>query len=61
MQSDFYINHNQFQFYSDKAIDWLINSWKYKWGSDEWKICRLKRNIYMKKALKHLKKCTKFL
>ena len=59
MKTDFYIFHNKFQHYSDRSIDWYIKSWKYKYKSDEWKICRLKMSIYMKESMKNLKKMLK--
>jgi len=59
--SNFYINHNKFQEYSDKAIDWFLRSCEFKHGSDEWLICRLKRKIFMKKALQQLQLARKCL
>lgn len=61
VRSEFYIGHSKFQDLSDRAIDWLINSFKYESDSDEWKICRLKRRIYMREAIKHLKEANKCL
>ena len=54
-------NTHQFQELSDKAIDWHIKSWKFKTNSPEWKICMLKRLIYMRDALKHLRKAKECL
>lgn len=53
-KSDFYIHHDKFQELSDKATDYFIKSWKFKTNSPEWQICRLKRQIYWKQAIKHL-------
>jgi hypothetical protein len=61
MKSEFYINHDKFQNYSDKAVKWLTRSYKYKFESDEWKICRLKYSINKRKALKHIKQVTEYL
>ena len=52
--SNFYINSNKSIYYSNKAVKWFVNSLKYKFKSDEWKICRLKYNIYNKEATKYL-------
>lgn len=54
MGSDFYIHHDKFQDLSDKAIDWYVKSFKFKYQSPEWQICRLKQQIYMNQALRHL-------
>lgn len=59
--NNFYINHDKFQDYSNKATDWFIKSWKFKIDSDEWKICRLKKAIYEKKATEHLKLASEYL
>ena len=59
MKDSFYINHNKFQNYSDKAIDWYLKSRKFKRNSDEWQICILKKRIYNKEAIKYLKKAVK--
>jgi hypothetical protein len=54
MKSEFYIHHDKFQELSDKAIDYFIKSREFKMNSPEWQICRLKRQIYWKQAIKHL-------
>ena len=41
---------NEFDIYNNKALDWYFNSLKFKRGSDEWTICRLKYKIYRRKA-----------
>lgn len=61
IKSDFYIEHDRFQDLSDKAIGWFVKSFKYDLGSDECKICRLKQDILMRKALKHLKNANEYL
>ena len=58
---DFYIKHAEFQDFSNRSLDWFIRSFNYKYGSDEWKICRLKKQIYMKKALEYLKEANQCL
>lgn len=57
---EFRSQHQKFQEYSDTAIDWFIRSTKFKYGSPEWKICRLKRQIYMREAIKHLEEAMKW-
>ena len=59
--NNFQLNHAQFQGLSNKAIDWFIKSFKFKPQSPEWQICRLKRKIYMKKAIEYLKEANKCL
>ena len=59
MTNDFYIFHNKFQDYANKALDFYLKSGKFKYESDEWKICRLKQSIYNREAYKYLKKCVK--
>jgi len=54
--TDFYINHDKFQDLSNKAIDWTIKSWKFRHNSPEWKVCKLKREIFMRDALEYLDK-----
>jgi hypothetical protein len=56
MNNDFYIYHAKFQELSTKALDWYLKSLKFKPNNPEWQICRLKREIYAKKALVYLKK-----
>lgn len=56
MNHQFHIHHAEFQSLLDESIDWLINSWKFKRGSLEWKVCQLKREIYMRDALTELRK-----
>ena len=57
--NEFYICFHKYNHYSDLAIDWFIKSFRYKHKSDEWKICRLKIKIFMKKAIKYLKEANK--
>lgn len=59
MKSDFYISHNKFQDLSNKALDWYLKSGKFQYNSNEWKICRLKQDIYNQEAMKYLKKAVK--
>ena len=40
----------EFEKYHNKALDWYFRSLNFKWGSDEWMICRLKYRIYKNKA-----------
>ena len=61
IKSEFYIYHNKFQDFSDKALDWFIRSWKYAYNSDEWKVCRLKQSILKRKAMEYLDKAGKEL
>lgn len=61
IKSEFWINVAKFQALSDKAVDWTIKSWKYKVGSPEYKICKLKREIYMRDALEFLDEAGKEL
>ena len=61
IRSEFYIEHDKFQDLSDKAMEWFVKSFKYPAGSDEYKICHLKSNLYMREALNHLKKAEKEL
>ena len=58
---NFDIHHSQFQLLSDRAIDWFIKSLKFKEGSPEREICILKRKLYMRDALKELRKAIKCL
>lgn len=59
--TDFYINHDKFQYYSDLGIDWFIKSWRYKKNSYLWKIARLKMLMYKEEAMKYLDKAGKEL
>lgn len=59
MRSEFYIYHNKFQDLSDKAIDWLIKSFKLKYRSLEWKVCRANYELLKNEAMKHLKEAIK--
>ena len=59
MNHSFYIYHNKFQDLSNKAIDWYLKSSKFKYESNEWKICRLKQDIYKTEAKKYLLKAVK--
>jgi hypothetical protein len=61
LRSDFVINEAKFQKYSEIATDWLVRSFNFKYGSDEWTICRLKHRIYHKKSLYYLKEAQKEL
>ncbi len=54
ISSDFYIFHNKFQDFSNRALDWFIKSWNFKWESDEWKVCLLKQRIFNKKGMEYL-------
>jgi hypothetical protein len=42
--------------YHNKALEWYFHSLKFKRGSDEWLICRLKYQIYSRKAATYTKK-----
>ena len=59
--NEFHIQCAKFHDYSDRAIDWFIKSRKYKYGSDEWKVCRIKHKMLNKKAMKHLKSTEEYL
>lgn len=61
MLNNFELVHKQFQFYLDKAIDWFLKSFKFRYGSEEWQICRLKRKMFMRKAIGYLKEANKIL
>jgi transcription initiation factor IIE alpha subunit len=51
----FYINFARYKKYTEKSTDWFIRSWKFKYNSLEWQICRLKSELYERKADKCLK------
>lgn len=51
----------QFDELLGKSIDWHIKGWKFKYGTDEWKICQLKSNIYRRKANIYLLKMQKIV
>jgi len=59
MRNNFYLHHDQFQSYSDKALDCFIKSWKLK-GIDK-EIIILYQKKYWKKAIKHLKLANKHI
>lgn len=61
VKSEFFIGFGHFKAESDKSTDWLINSWKFKSGSIDWQICRLKHKKYHLEALKYLKRANKYL
>ena len=46
---------NEFEKYHNQALDWYFKSLKFKYGSDEWKICMLKYKIYEREAFNTLK------
>lgn len=58
LPSEFYINCEKSRQLTLKSVDWFIRSWKFKHGSLEWQICRLKREIYMRDAIKLVKEAT---
>jgi hypothetical protein len=47
---------DEFESYHNKALDWYFKSLNFKWGSDEWMICRLKYQIYRNKAFGFIKR-----
>lgn len=47
---------NEIDKYHDQAINWYLKSWHFKWGTDEWLICRLKYRIYRRKAFGYVKR-----
>jgi hypothetical protein len=59
--TNFYISHDKFQYYSDRSIDWFIESWKYKKNSYPWKIARLKMLMYKEESMKWLDEAGKEL
>ena len=59
MNSKFYIYHDKFQDYSNRATDWLIKSWKLKKIDKE--IALLYRKKNQKEAMRCLKKANKYL
>jgi hypothetical protein len=61
MKGDFYICQDYFHKYEDLAVDWLLRSFRKKYGSDEWQICRLKYRLFRKKSLAYLKESLKYL
>jgi len=61
MKSEFYINFRQHEKHLNKALDFLVKSFKYKYESPQWKICRLKYDIYMGYARKRLKIAQKYI
>jgi len=61
VRSEFYIEFEKFKQLSNKATDWLINSWEHKGDSEDYQICLLKHQKYHKEALQHLKRANKYL
>ena len=61
MRSEFWIHLDKEQDYDNKSFQWYVKSLKFKYGSDEWMICRLKMRIYDRQSLKHLMLATKYL
>lgn len=59
--SEFYIYNDKSSKLFDKSLQWFINSWKFKEGSLEKKICLLKEAIYRRESLKYLKKTKRIL
>lgn len=59
--NEFLINHKKFQHLSDVAQDWFVKSFKYPENSEEFQICRLKRKMYMREAMKYLKEANKWI
>jgi len=57
IKSEFWIDCKEYNHYSDKALDYLIKSWKVKGIEKE--ICMLKRKLYKKEAKKYLKRILK--
>jgi hypothetical protein len=47
---------DEFEKYHNQALDWYFKSLNFKWGSDEWMICRLKYKIYKEKAFSFTKR-----
>ncbi len=57
--NEFYINNDQYNYYSTKALDWFIKSWELK-GWDK-KIALGYQGKYNEKAMTYLKKAAKYL
>lgn len=47
---------SEFEKYHNQSLDWYFRSLRFKSGSDEWLICRLKMKIYNRKAFSFLKR-----
>ncbi len=47
---------DEFEKYHNQALDWYFRSLTFKWESDEWKVCRLKYQIYRRKAFSYVTK-----
>ena len=54
MPSDFYIHHSKSIKLSEKAVDWLIKSWRWEKDTPEYQICMLKRKMYRRDSAEEL-------
>ncbi len=59
INQQFFISHDQYQHYSDKALEWFIKGWKL--GGIDKKIALLYQEKNNKEAMRYLKEANKYL